>query len=58
VVLRAVRDACVTEQRTPQHARRSAREFLADEGVQTMFSMALSIPEAVWEMTGEKGGEA
>ncbi len=53
MIKQAVHDVLGTEKRTPRHARHSAREFLADEDVRTVFGAALSIPEAVWSIPEE-----
>ena len=53
MVKQAVHDVLGTEKRTPQHARRSAREFLGDEEVRVAFGTALSLPKAIWSISEE-----
>ena len=50
VLVRAVKDARVVEKRIPKRAQRSAREFLADEGVRDTFLM-LDVPADVWTVS-------
>jgi len=55
VLVRAVKDARVVEKRIPKRAQRSAREFLADEGVRDTFLM-LDVPADVWAMCDPEPG--
>ena len=48
VVVRAVQDVHLTDQRTPQRAQRSAREFLADRRVQALCAEHIEVPRKVW----------
>ena len=48
VVVRAVQDVHLTDQRTPQRAQRSAREFLADRRVQALCAEHIEVPREVW----------